>query len=274
MTEESCVSRKAISEPEMLKVLEACGMFKRYRHRRAGRIQDDPAGAGMSLFLGRRWRDPSCVSDMAVLREGHEWLCNLHPSYKDQCSLDTLVAALKEVVELWAPRNPFLKNRKTQEESECSIKRPLVGSTVQDVNLSSAPKRPRKKPLSVAQSYGKGKAEPCFQQSVACEVKTDLNGESRTFPSFSLSGQQTDMTVDPPSYDSKELHSGLDLCFVGQCTGREQDRDKPLDLFEVLNCQEAENVEISDLHTDQNIFDIQGLPQLDTVAARIMVGGY
>ncbi|EKX39546.1 hypothetical protein GUITHDRAFT_143343 [Guillardia theta CCMP2712] len=269
MAEESCTSRKAISEPEILKVLEACGMFKRYRHRRAGRIEDDPAGAGMSLFLGRRWRDPSILSDMVVLREGHDWLCSLYPSYKEECSFNSLITTLKEVIEMWTPRNPFLQGRNrifhSQDESKVSVKRSLVDppasiqfavSRAAEFNNFAPP--PAKKPRR-RQSSGKrsctSKAEEAVQPASAVEIKPMLGHESSTSLKGTLSAQeQTIRTVEPLEQHKEASQHGSQRSELSSFV---EDQDKPLDLFDVLGYQDFDLS--PDLHC-QTMFDVLAPP--------------
>ncbi|EKX55333.1 hypothetical protein GUITHDRAFT_99112 [Guillardia theta CCMP2712] len=101
---EYTANRKAISEAEMLRALEKSGSFERFRNRKAVRISEDPTGAGMCMFRGRRWRNPDVAADLAALEEGHRRLQERHAAYSLCCKWDVLIDTLRSINAEWSKR--------------------------------------------------------------------------------------------------------------------------------------------------------------------------
>jgi len=101
---EYTANRKAISEAEMLRALEKSGSFERFRNRKAVRISEDPTGAGMCMFRGRRWRNPDLPADLVALEEGHRRLQERHAAYSLCCKWDVLIETLRSIHAEWSKR--------------------------------------------------------------------------------------------------------------------------------------------------------------------------
>ena len=105
-------SKLVITEAQFLKVLQKSGAFKKFRHRKAARIEEDPSGAGMCMFQGVRWRDPSDASDYEALAEGYKEMCGAHAIFARECSFEQLVSVLSGMVQLWHARWPEFGRRR------------------------------------------------------------------------------------------------------------------------------------------------------------------
>ena len=96
-------NRRGITEAEFLRVLDDSGDFHRFRDRKAVKISDDPAGAGMCMFKNVRWRNPGDPADMDYLRDQHTRLVQKF----DVCnpSLHRLVSILTAIIVAWNGRS-------------------------------------------------------------------------------------------------------------------------------------------------------------------------
>mmetsp|Transcript_16975 Transcript_16975/g.38622 ORF Transcript_16975/g.38622 Transcript_16975/m.38622 type:complete len:385 (-) Transcript_16975:1670-2824(-) len=100
----SSSDRTAISEAEMLRMLETQDNkeeFVRFRNRKGLRKSEDPTGAGVSMFIGRRWRDPDDAADCEVLEDGHARLQASFPVYAAHCSLARLFEVVRSIRHSW-----------------------------------------------------------------------------------------------------------------------------------------------------------------------------
>mmetsp|Transcript_4880 Transcript_4880/g.17719 ORF Transcript_4880/g.17719 Transcript_4880/m.17719 type:complete len:328 (-) Transcript_4880:85-1068(-) len=75
--------------------------FVRFRNRKGLRKSEDPTGAGVSMFIGRRWRDPEDASDRRVLEEGHAKLQSSFPIYAAHCSISKLLEVVRSIRHSW-----------------------------------------------------------------------------------------------------------------------------------------------------------------------------
>ena len=99
-TDSPTSNRKGITEPECLRVLADSGLFRRFRDRKAVKMDADPTGAGMCMFRGIRWRDPADSADSAVMRRECRRLAKKHPSFAST-SFKALAATLKRIIPDW-----------------------------------------------------------------------------------------------------------------------------------------------------------------------------
>jgi hypothetical protein len=102
----SSANRKGISEAEFLRALHEQARplhnreFVRFRDRKAVKMSEDPAGAGMCLFRNVRWRNPGDAADLKYLHEQHKRMSRQYPAIAGT-SVDCWASTLASVIAVW-----------------------------------------------------------------------------------------------------------------------------------------------------------------------------